>query len=459
MDFLPMRPIPALANEGFVLMTLDQKIVAAKGHGIFGWASLVKSIHTVNQFFKLSPGDAVILNDPSCGGLFPWAITCVLRTEHHILARSQKIKALWHLADKIDFESLRIPPTPLIQKGELQTQIFESLKNHPSVGPDFANTLTNITSLESFPMKNWSSLSPNLASRIRTLIHELPHREALQEVKLSTGEIIRLKLVCSDDGFSFDFGGTSVGQRCFLDEALILGICREYLLRFFSLGFQYGLFLDPWIHLRTPQQSCLQNKYPQGQLQGLARATGALLHVIQKCFQQIYQKDTLPFHNFYPLWIQVKNKNHFVQWILPPGSGALGKDSGISAFSVDGISEIPPIAEIQTFFEIEEFSLAEPKPHVSAQNSGQNLGQSNIQTQSLNQAGLGIKLGLLVKADCELLWFTERAKTALGGDSTHSSLEPCCVILNNEILPGTGQLHLRKGQSLRLQTGSGAHLT
>jgi hypothetical protein len=271
-------------------------------------------------------------------------------------------------------------------------------------------------------------------------------------------------LSCSDEGFSFDFTGTSAGQRCFLDEALIFGICREYLLRFFGLEFQDGQFLDPWICLRTPQQSCLQNKYPQGQLQGLARATGALLHLIQKCFQQIYQKEIIPFHNFYPLWIQVKNKTQFVQWILPPGTGAMNTEAGISAYSIDGVSQIPSIEEIQTFFDVEEFSLQDSKLPISSQNQRQDQNQtqtqnqSQTQSQNQTQAGLGMKLTLVVKADCELLWFTERAKTALAGDQSHSALGPSSVLLNNEILPGTGHHHLRKGQSLILQTGSGAHI-
>ena len=429
-----------MKKEAYLVMSLDNEILAVQGHGLWGWENLRKAIQTVNQFFKLSPGDAVILNDPSCGGLFPWAVTCVQKTDKYLIAHSVRIKTPWAFSQKIDAEGLRIPPTPLIQAGEIQSQIFESLIGHPLAGSDFGIALKKLLSVEILNLKNWPLANSHSTGRLKEILHDIPHAETAAEIKISSGEILKLKMETSEKGFVFNFSGTSFGKECFINETLVNGICREFILKFYDLEPDIGAHLDRLIHLTTPHTSFLQTKFPQGQLHGLARGSGAVLQALQKCFQQVYPRENMVCHNFFPLWFQVKSKTNFDQWVLPNGSGALEKEPGLAAFSVSQIEAIPSIAEIQNFFEIVEYSLTQPK------------------IQSRISAGHGLHLDLVAKSDCEILWIFENSASAMKGDSRRTAHEPCSVMIDGTIQDATGTMSLKSGQRLNLKTGSGASL-
>jgi len=95
------------------------------------------------QYLKVGPGDLVILNDPFSGGNLLSNLTLIYGMEVAcqglVLVFRTGFRAHLNLGDRLEEEGLRIPPTPLAQKGQWMEPLLKALVEHPDA-PEFAES-------------------------------------------------------------------------------------------------------------------------------------------------------------------------------------------------------------------------------------------------------------------------------------------------------------------------------
>lgn len=428
----------------FVMTNSQGQVLESQGSTLWGTKSLLKSIEVTQQFFQLKTGDVVILNDPNCGGFFPWALNLVTKTPQYWLAATLRFKTPWKLAPKIDEESLRLPPTPLIFEGQWQENIFQALMEHPfadrSTVQQMKQEVLNLSKLAK-KMEELSINYPIHHPRTKSLQHwlmELPHGEVQTDLSLSSGENIRLKVESSDRGFLIDFSGTSAGQTCFVGESLMVGVCQEFIKRFYNMTGSFHWDIDSFIKITSPRTSFLQSRFPQGQLHGLARGVSALQQALQKCFLQIHAYKNSPQHNFFSLWLQIKNSKKLQQWILPTGSGATAQESGLTTPPWDMNHTLPDTDDLQNFFEIIDYDFP----------------SSRFSTKHAAGAGLGLKLKCI--ENCDISWIYEPVATSTTILPKHSQMLSNSILIDGIEQSPWKEMNLQTGQILEIKTGAGS---
>lgn len=268
----------------------------------WGHQGLLKSLQIVNSFFQMKEGDLVILNDPQAGGYFPMGFTCVSKTHRGFEAWIFPVNFIWTLDQHClssDQEGLRIPPTPLVLGGEVQTNILSALEAHPQGGSKLAEILKSLISINSSKIKNLA-FSPSQASKnqseLRLWQEDLPHGSAEVESHYLNGETLRLAITSFKDGLHLDFSGTKEGSFCFLNEALTVGLCHRICEKYFG----WNELRDPWspmelqkiLPVNLPQNSFLRSKFPQGQVHGSTRGLKLIETAVLGALDELYRRSS-----------------------------------------------------------------------------------------------------------------------------------------------------------------------
>lgn len=300
-----------LKNEkSAALLTRDGDVLHAKsdlGFEVTGFKNISESSL---KYIALKPGEILITNDPYSGGSFLHRYSFLMPLSRPegthpglLLCIRREFAAGLNLSDKLDNEGLRIPPTPIFQNGQLIAPIIEAMSMHPHCPEGFKAWLQEIVSDLGETYKKWQRTEKNCklswsANEIKKFlsfaknhasekIQEKAQGEGRAEVRLDSGEVIKLHLEVSDGLIKADFSSTTAGIKTHIPDLAALGACYEGVAQFYDLNCMRNSSTFSILQVTKPSGCFLNAKYPSSTHRGLHTGVAAVRTAMALALRQI----------------------------------------------------------------------------------------------------------------------------------------------------------------------------
>ncbi|WP_413558128.1 hydantoinase B/oxoprolinase family protein [Bdellovibrio sp. HCB209] len=438
------------------LLTTEGDVLLLRGSNPVSYDTLVKAARTVTKYLKLNEGDIALLNDPYSGGTTLDEITFLMAVSEDLVwvTRRPLAKNL-KLVKSVEEEGLRIPPTPLRQKGQLNEMILGAMSAHPACPPQFtewikAQCAQMIDSAQRLHdtiegtglsvtgdlIEDYLKLSKKLAVQ---KISERASGETRVDVVLDSGELLRLSLEIQDGKVTMDFGGTSAAKTLNLTESATYGTCFYALSRFYGFDKYANTGSFSVLTVTKPAGCWLMAKYPASTLKGMTCGVAALETAIELALTNIHTKTEKSLNSYSPLMVQLNHQDTHVFLNIEGGKGATGEKDGMDAH-IEGLS----IESLERNFPVR---VQRMDRRTSTGGKGKFSG------------GRGLILKVEALEDVQVSWLTDMTlhrpripKTCSHGDPSEVSLEQAGA---SKTLPVLGQQKLLKGEILSLCSGTG----
>lgn len=438
------------------LLTLDGEVLAVRGNNPVTYGTLSTAATTTSKYLRLQEGDIVILNDPYSGGSLLGEMTFVMAlSEDLIWVTRRPMESKVKLTKSVEEEGIRIPPTPILQKGQLNSVIVEAIQAHPACPPHFkewllaqcndltarAHKLIQAIELAGFTitaelLEDYIELSKNAAFQ---KVNERSSGETRVDVVLDSGELLRLSMDIHDGKIQLDFSGTTAGKTVSLTESATFGVCFHTLAKFY--GFEQiansGSFSI--LQISKPTGCWLIGKYPAPTYKGMTCGVAALKTALDMALSQIHQKGESGISSYCELRVDLKGEAKNKVLTLPGGTGATSAAPGASAtarsFSVEQLEKDFPV-KVQRI-----------DHRQSAGGKGKNPG------------GRGLIMKIEMRGNLEASWLTDLTlhRPRISKNCTHGDAGEILVERKGEVqaLPVLGQQEFAAGDVLTLCSGSG----
>ncbi|WII71242.1 hydantoinase B/oxoprolinase family protein [Bdellovibrio sp. 22V] len=438
------------------LLTLDGDVLGVRGSQAVSFGTLTTAASTASKYLKLQEGDIVLLNDPYSGGSILCDMTFVMAVSEDLLwVTRRSLGSSVKLAKSIEEEGLRIPPTPLRQKNQLNEMILSAMSAHPACPAHFVPwlkeqcadlTLKAKKLVEAIEYTGFTITAELIAEYLELSrqsatqkIGEKASGEARVDVVLDSGELLRLNLEIHDGRVSMDFSGTTSAKTVSLTESATYGACFHAISRFYGFTHFANTGSFSILQITKPTGCWLVGKYPAPSFKGMTCGVAALNTAIELALTQIHQKQEKALSSYCPLHfdLQHEGKNTFLT--LPGGEGATSAHDGecahVSSFSVEQLERNFPV-KVQ---------------RVDLRQSAGGKGKFN--------GGRGVVLKMEVREPVQASWLTDLTlhrprlpKNCSQGDACEVTMEHQGTHKN---LPVLGQQNFVAGDVLTLCSGSG----
>lgn len=312
--------------DSAILQTFSGQVLAIKSETLPDLGTLSTATQVALQFFNPQPGHSILLNDPYAGGGMLTTITLVTcfntpSGEHLLLAVRSGFRPRLSNETSLEREGLRIPPTPIAEKNQINHAILEAIAAHPDCPQGFSERvlkmLNKIQSIQkqilrfssnsSFSIQRCNQYLRSSAQGWKKLFQEFEAGNAAVETRLSTGETIRLNMLFRTDRIFLDFSGTSPSKHLCMSSAASFGACVGAAHAFFGPTILplNSSFLD-LIQVTTPQGSLLNSKYPAPTFRGLTEGSTLVANLVLCALGKLSHKREVPLHGPVPLQIRLQ---------------------------------------------------------------------------------------------------------------------------------------------------------
>jgi N-methylhydantoinase B len=312
-----------LQESSGALITWDGDVLHAKSKLAFETTGFKSMVDSSLKYIQLKPGDVLLANDPYSGGSFLYRYSFLLalsapdgNSPGLVLCVRRAFGPRLSLAAKLDEEGLRIPPTPIVQQGQVVVPLLEAMAQHPLSPENFSPWLQEITTELKEYYRKWVSLEKNFKQALSTAevkkflqfshrqtsekIHEKAQGDARTELRLDSGEILKLHLEIQDGRIKADFGGSTAGVKTFLPDDATFGSCYAAVSDFYSLSTFRNSGTFSALQVIKPSGCFLNAKFPASTYRGFQIGTAAVfqvmtsaLHQIVKTTQTLWNEDTI----------------------------------------------------------------------------------------------------------------------------------------------------------------------
>ena len=280
-----------LTREGDILHTKSDLPFEVTGFKYLAENSL--------KYITLKPGEIMITNDSYSGGSFLHRYSFLMPLSSAegnfpglLLCVRREFAPGLSVATRHDDEGLRIPPTPLFQNGQLITPIIDAMSFHPLCPAGFKDWLQTTVSDLSEMHKKWQALEKNCkmqfnASDIKKFLSfsqkyttekilEKAQGETRTEVRLDSGEVLKLHLEVNNGLVKADFSGSGPGFKAHVTDLATFGACYEALANFYELKCFKSSGSFSVLQVTKPLGCFLNAKYPSSTHQGLQVGVSAV---------------------------------------------------------------------------------------------------------------------------------------------------------------------------------------
>lgn len=212
-------------------------------------ATLPNAAHTCQKYLDLGDEDIIVMNDPYSGGTTVSSLTLIMglgsalpndKGQVYLIERIH-FKPKVQMAQSVEQEGLKIPPTPLVQNGQTNQMFFEAMTAHPDAPDQFKERLAQAldhlqtqgrklkTAFKS-PLWSWSKKDLKTYLKmsyelVQKHLQEWSTGEKSLESRLIDSTKIKLRLEVSDDTILFDFSGTTPSKHWNLTDSAATGAC------------------------------------------------------------------------------------------------------------------------------------------------------------------------------------------------------------------------------------------
>lgn len=438
------------------LMTLEGDVLAVCGTQPVSYGTLTTAATTASKYLKLQEGDIALLNDPYSGGSLLSDMTFVMAVSEDLLWVTRRpLEKSVKMAKSIEEEGLRIPPTPLRQKNQLNEMILTAMQAHPACPANFVDWLkaqcedltvqakklfdvleqTGFT-ITSDLIEEYLDLSKQSATQ---KISEKASGEARVDIVLDSGELLRVNLEIHDGKIALDFSGTSGAKTVSLTESATYGACFYTLSRYYGFESLANSGSFSVLQITKPTGCWLIGKYPAPTYKGMTAGVAALQTALEMALSHIHNKQEKALSSYCSLQVDLRSSSKHVHLTVPGGQGAQTDKEGMSAhmpcFSIEQLERDLPV-QVQ---------------RVDHRHSTGGKGKFN--------GGRGLVMKLEIRGDVQATWLTDLtlhrpriSKNCSHGDSAEVSVEHEG---SHKILPVLGQQKFSVGDVLTLCSGSG----
>ncbi|KYG64505.1 methylhydantoinase [Bdellovibrio bacteriovorus] len=438
------------------LLTTEGDVLAVKGQDPVTYGTLTTAANTASKYLKLEEGDIALLNDPYSGGSVLCDMTFIMAVSEDLLwVTRQSVNKSVRITKSVEEEGLRIPPTPLRQKNQVNEMILAAMQAHPACPPQFvewikaqiqtltvkAKKLHEAIELTGFTItgeliEEYLELSKQAAVQ---RISERASGEARVDIVLDSGELLRMNMEIHDGKISLDFSGTTAAKTVSLTESATYGACFHALSRFYGFDQFANSGSFSILQITKPTGCWLVGKYPAPTYKGMTCGVAAIKTAMELTLSQIHHKNEKALSSHCPLHFDLQHKEQHALLTLPGGKGARSDQEGEAAllkpFSIEQMERDFPV-KIQ---------------RVDSRHSAGGKGKHN--------GGRGIIVKLEVRDEVEAAWLTDLTlhrpripKNCSHGDASEMSLERAG---EHKLLPVLGQQKFQAGDILTLCSGSG----
>lgn len=438
------------------LMTIEGDVLAVRGSNPVSYGTLTTAASTASKYLKLQEGDIALLNDPYSGGSLLCDMTFVMAVSEDLLWVSRR--SLGHsvkIAKSVEEEGLRIPPTPLRQKNQLNEMILSAMQAHPACPSHFvawlkeqcADMTLKATKLHEAIEYTGFTITGELIEDYIDLcrkssvqkISERASGETRVDIVLDSGELLRLNMEIHDGKISLDFSGTSAAKTVSLTESATYGVCFYTLSRYYGFEQLANSGSFSILQITKPTGCWLIGKYPTPTYKGMTCGVAALQTALELALSQIHQKSEKALSSHCALNFDLHHQDKHVLLSLPGGTGATPQHEGdaahLSSFSIEQLERDFPV-----------------KVHrVDQRHSTGGKGKFN--------GGRGLIVKLEAREEIQGAWMTDLTlhRPRISKNCTHG--DTCEVSMEHEgthkALPVLGQQKFAKGDVVTLCSGSG----
>jgi N-methylhydantoinase B len=460
-----------LPFDSAACLTGDGEIVDLHYETLADIGTLGAAAQTVTKYFPLQMGDVVLLNDPYSGGTTLSMMTLItpLLTQHaHLpslyLAVRTGFRPQMTISKTLDEEGLRIPPTPIVQKRQLNQMILQAMTAHPLCPEGLAQRLESVLHViwkrvDCFQIllkKNSGFchrgiIKENLKQSrdlLAKILSELPSGEERVETKLDSGELIRLRLELSPEGVNFDFAGTSASQRICLTDAATFGTCFGAFSAFLHRRIPIDSGTFSMFNVTTPLGSLLNAKYPsptyKGMTDGTSQVAGTVITALSNIIPE--RKVSASAQTSSQISIEFDNGKKFFD-SLPGGVGASSSADGSDAIHYWTRNSLRnSVQEIESLFPLLIHQIGLRK------NSG---GKGQF------KGGKGLTKEYELLGNAKLQWNLQQRKNPPKGQQGAQDGEPPEIIIERksgskeQVEKDEGSIHIFTGDKLIVSSAGG----
>jgi len=307
-------------------------------------------VKTVARYFQPKEGDFVLMNDPYSGGtlLFSMGLVTAIQMGQQTFYFASRIRLKPELvfAKRIEEEGVRIPPTPLVSQGKINTEVLDAIGANPLAPPQFRERiLEHIQVMQSrvqqfhtvfkvheklFSPANQKNLLAVTRQKVLDKMAELPRGEAKYEAKLQSGEILRLKAEITSEKFICDFQGTSSAQGTHITDMIVYGACVACLLAFLGSEIPLNEGVYSVIDVSTPQGSFISAKYPAPLTRGIIEGLPHVATGILTTLSEIIPRQAIAHNSFIIPTLTLDFKTQAFIDVMSGGTGATISSHGIA---------------------------------------------------------------------------------------------------------------------------------
>lgn len=443
------------------LLTLDGEVLALRGKDPLSFGTLATAVSTTAKYIRMQEGDIVLLNDPYSGGTHLDEMTFVTALSEDLIwvrriPHGQKVT----VGKSIEDEGLRIPPTPIFQKGQLNEMILGAMQAHPLCPPDFAAWVKGhcqelsqrlqrfIEAVEvsglnvtSELIEEYWDLSKQMASK---KISDRPYGETKVDVVLDSGELLRLKLETRDGKVFLDFSGTSAGKTVFMTETAAASVCFHSIATYYGFDKFSNAGTLSLLQITKPTGCWLMAKYPAPMFKGMTCGKAALQSSIELALSHIHTKTATSVSAHCPVFIELKNANQDASrsgrtlQLFGGESGQQGRTGK------DGILAMTSLEQIERDFPVRI-------TRIDKRDSTGGLGKYS--------GGRGSVIHFEILKDLEIHWLTDLTlhRPRLVRNCTHGDASVVTLERNgeNKVLPVLGFETFKAGDRVTFASASG----
>lgn len=432
-----------LQNEASAaLLTTEGDVLHAKSDRGFEVTGFKNIADSALKYIALKPGEILVTNDPYSGGSFLHCYSFLMPLTANdgaqpglILCVRRQFAAGLNVTDKIDNEGLRIPPTPIFQNAQLIEPIIQAMSMHPLCPRGFSAWLQQTSADLSALGAKWNSVqkSGKLAitatdvkkflnfskDYVTEKIFEKAQGEARTEIRLDSGELLKLHLEIANGVIKADFSGTSTGIKNHLPDLATFGACYDSIARFYGLRCFTNSGSFALLQVTKPLGCFLNAKYPASTHQGLQTGIAAVQTAMNLALHQI-----------------VKSADPLISEVFVKIEMAFGDDRRwLSTWSAKACCESLSIEKIETQFPVQFVKLEK------------------------NHEKMHLEVEIKTLAACQMRWLSDFTKHSLKAPKGLSAPEPAKIeILTTEgtwnPLASQGAGDVAPGSHLRISLSS-----